>query len=50
MEAMSKAANAVKAEEWGEAERALMEVQDIAVRLLREVHEKLVVPRPPSAR
>ena len=40
----------MKDEEWGEAERALIEVQEITSRLLREVgdkvHEKLVPPRP----
>ena len=40
LEAMSTAANAVKDEQWGEAERALMEVQEITGRLLREVSEK----------
>jgi hypothetical protein len=30
LEAMSTAANAVKDEEWGAAERALMQVQEIA--------------------
>jgi len=53
MEAMSKAANAVKDEEWGEAERALIELQEITGRLLREVgdkvHERLLVPKPTRA-
>ena len=53
LEAMSKAASAVKAEEWGEAERALMEVQEITGRLLREVgdkvHEVLNAPAPVKA-
>lgn len=53
MEAMNKAANAVKDEEWGEAERALMEVQELTSRLLREVgdkvHERLLVPKPTRA-
>jgi hypothetical protein len=40
LEAMSMAANAMKDEEWGEAERALMEVQEITGRLLREVGDK----------
>jgi hypothetical protein len=40
LEAMSTAANAVKDEEWGQAERALMEVQEITGRLLREVGDK----------
>ena len=47
---MSRAASAVKGEEWGEAERALMEVQEIIGHLLREVgdkvREKLMVPAP----
>jgi hypothetical protein len=50
LEAMSTAANAVKDEEWGAAERALMQVQEIAGRLLREVgdkvHEKMLTPKP----
>jgi hypothetical protein len=37
LEAMSAACNAVKGEEWGEAERNLHEVQEIVGRLLREV-------------
>jgi flagellin-specific chaperone FliS len=37
LEAMSIAANAAKDEQWGEAERALMKVQEITGRLLREV-------------
>ena len=40
LEVMSTAANAVKDEQWGEAERALREVQDIVGRLLREVGHK----------
>ena len=40
LEAMSTAASAVKDEQWGEAERALMEVQEIIGRLLREVADK----------
>ena len=47
---MSTAANAVKDEEWGQAERALMEVQEIIGRLLREVgdkaREKMMAPAP----
>ena len=39
LQAMSTAANAMKDEEWGGAERALMEVQEITSRLLREVGE-----------
>jgi hypothetical protein len=50
LETMSAAANALKDEEWGAAERALMEVQDITGRLLREVgdkaREKLLTPTP----
>ena len=50
---MSKAGNALKEEEWGEAERALVEVQEITSRLLREVgdkvHEKLAPPNPTNA-
>jgi hypothetical protein len=50
VEAMSRAASAVKGEQWGEAERALMEVQEITGLLLRDVgdkvREKLMVPAP----
>ena len=50
LEAMSAAATAVKDEEWGQAERALMEVQEITGRLLREVgdkaREKMLAPVP----
>jgi flagellin-specific chaperone FliS len=53
LEAMSMAANAMKDEEWGEAERALMEVQEITGRLLREVgdkaREKMLAPPPDVA-
>jgi hypothetical protein len=53
VEAMSRAASAVKGEQWGEAERALMEVQEITGLLLREVgdkvREKLMVPKPVEA-
>ena len=53
MEAMNRVAVTVKDEEWGEAERALMEVQEITSRLLREVgdkvHEKLAAPQPTKA-
>lgn len=53
LEAMSAAANAVKDEEWGQAERALMEVQELTGRLLREVgdkvRDKLLVPAPDVA-
>jgi hypothetical protein len=47
--AMTRAASAMKSEQWGEAERALMEVQEIAGALLREVHEKLRAPPPVKA-
>ena len=40
LEAMSIAAKAVKDEQWGEAERALMELQEITGLLLREVGDK----------
>ena len=47
---MTTAAAAVKDEQWGEAERALMEVQEIIGRLLREVadkaREKMLAPVP----
>ncbi len=50
LEAMSAAANAIKDEEWGEAGRALMEIQEITGRLLREVgdraREKMLAPAP----
>ena len=50
LEAMSRAASAVKGEQWGEAERALMEVQEITGLLLQQVgdkvHEKLMAPAP----
>ena len=53
MEAMTKAANAVKDEQWGEAERALMEVQEIASRLQREVahkvRETILAPTPDTS-
>jgi hypothetical protein len=46
---MGSAANAVKDEEWGDAERALMQVQEITGRLLREVgdkaREKMLAPK-----
>ena len=49
LEAMGSAANAVKDEEWGDAERALMQVQEITGRLLREVgdkaREKMLAPK-----
>ena len=54
LEAISTAANAVKDEEWGQAERALMEVQEITGRLLREVgdkaREKMMAPAPERRR
>lgn len=40
LEAMSGACTALKAEEWGEAERSLHQVQEIVVRLLQEVADK----------
>jgi len=50
LEAMSVAANAKKDEEWGEAERALITVQEFVARLLREVgdrtQEKMLSPKP----
>jgi len=50
LEAMHKAASSVKMEKWGEAERALVEVQETVGRLLREVgdkvHEKRSAPVP----
>ena len=49
LEAMSKVASAVKDEQWGDAERALQEVQQIVTTLMREVgdkaHEKLMAPK-----
>ena len=45
---MTKAASALKGEQWGEAERALMEVQELTGLLLRDVgdkvREKLMAP------
>ena len=50
VEITSAAANALKTEQWGEAERALTQVQEIVGRLLREVgdkvREQLLVPPP----
>jgi hypothetical protein len=50
LEAMSVAANAMKNEEWGEAERALAAVQEFVAHLLREVgdkaQEKMPAPKP----
>jgi hypothetical protein len=52
LERMSAACNAVKSEEWGEAERSLHEVQGIVGRLLREVGDKAreVMMAPPPDR
>ena len=41
LEAMHKASNCLKMEQWGEAERALVEVQETVGRLLREVGDKV---------
>jgi len=50
LEAMNVAANAIKDEQWGEAERALTAVQEMVGRLLREVgdkaREQMLAPRP----
>ena len=50
LEAMHKAVNCLKMEQWGEAERALVEVQETVGRLLREVgdqvHEAVSAPVP----
>ena len=50
LEAMHKASNSLKMEQWGEAERALVEVQETVGRLLREVgdkvHEEVNAPVP----
>ena len=49
LEAMSAAAKAVKDEEWDQAERALMEVQEITSHLLRKVGVKareMMAPAP----
>jgi hypothetical protein len=40
LEAMTAACTALKAEEWGEAERSLHQVQETVARLLRNVGEK----------
>ena len=49
-EAMSAACFALKAEQWGEAERNLQQVQDIIGRVLREVgdrsREAMMAPAP----
>jgi len=53
LEVMSAAASAVEAEEWGKAERALAQVQEIVGRLLKEVgdkaREKMLTPAPDQA-
>jgi flagellin-specific chaperone FliS len=53
LEVMSAAASALEAEEWGEAERALTQVQEIVGRLLKEVgdqaREKMLAPAPDQA-
>ena len=41
LEAMHKASNFLKMEQWGEAERALVEVQEKVGQLLREVGDKV---------
>lgn len=50
LEAMSRVASAVKDERWGDAERALQEVQQTITTLMREVgekaQEKMLVPKP----
>jgi hypothetical protein len=50
LEAMSVAANAIKDEEWGVAERGLITVQEFVARLLREIgdkaQEKMLAPNP----
>jgi hypothetical protein len=52
LEVMSAACNALKGEEWGQAERCLIEIQQITTRLLREVGEKsrktMMAPKPDS--
>jgi hypothetical protein len=50
LEAMSAACAAMEAEQWGEAERCLYQVQETVGRLLREVGDKsrevLLAPTP----
>jgi hypothetical protein len=50
LEAMSAVCNALKDEQWGEAERRLHEVQEIVGLLLREVGDKareaMITPPP----
>ncbi len=41
LEAMSAGCTAIKDEQWGEAERALHQVQETVGRLLREVGDKV---------
>ena len=50
-EAMSKAASAVKDERWGDAQRALQDVQDIITTLMRDVGDKAqeMAPKPDKA-
>jgi hypothetical protein len=40
LEAMSAACTALKAEEWGEAERSLHQVQETVARLLTKIADK----------
>ena len=53
VEVISAAASAVETEEWGKAERALTQVQEIVGRLLKEVgdkaREKMLAPAPDQA-
>ena len=53
VEVMAAAASAIDAEQWGEAERALTQVQEIVGRLLKEVgdraREKMLAPAPDAA-
>jgi hypothetical protein len=50
LEAMGAASAAIKAEQWGEAERSLHQVQETVARLLREVADKsrevMMAPKP----
>jgi hypothetical protein len=52
LEAMSAASAAMKAEEWGVAERSLRQVQETVARQFREVGEKSweVMMAPPADR
>lgn len=49
-EVMSAAAAAVKDERWGDAQRSLLELQQITTTLLSEVgdkvHEQMMAPKP----